>query len=178
MDGNVGFFMLSNLKIPRPWSRVATLTIRRKYQFCVEVSENMSSSISCPADSRINFDPTGNSLLLAWGACCPSSPWPGLPMAMNAFIGLENVLVSLNSSPLLFLLVFMLPSSLAQRVDTSQGPVIGQRWSQNIQIFMFTKLFERLSENFQNIFHWLSVQHFNNLRLVLLSALCVPTSGY
>jgi len=48
-------------------------------------------------------------------------------MAMNAFIGSENVLVSLNSSPLLFLLVFMLPSSLAQRVETSQGPVIGQR---------------------------------------------------
>ena len=89
---------------------------------------------------------------------CPSSPWSGLPMlAMNAFIGLENVLVSLNSSPLLLLLVSMLPSSLAQRVDTSQGPVIGQRWYQNIPIFIFQKLFQRLSEKFQNIFHWLSV---------------------
>ena len=177
MDGNVGFFMLSNLKILRPWSRVATLTIRRKYQLCAEVSENMSSSIFCPADSRIKFDPTGNWLLLALGAF-PSSPWPGLPMATYAFIGSENFLVSQNSCCLLLLHLLMLPSSLAQRVDTSQGPVIGQRWSQNIQIFMFTKLFERLSENFQNIFHWLSVQHFNNLRLVLLSALCVPTSGY
>ena len=178
MDGNVGFFMLSNLKILRPWSRVATLTIRRKYQFCVEVSENMSSSISCPADSRINFDPTGNSLLLAWGACCPSSPWPGLPMAMNAFIGSENVLVSQNSCCLLLLLRLMLPSSLAQRVETSQGPVIGQRWYKNIKIFIFQKLFERSSKKFQNIFHWLSVQRFNNLRLVLLSALCVPSSRY
>ena len=151
--------------------------MRRKYQLCVEVSENMSSSISCPADSSIKSDPTGNSLLLAWGAC-PSSPWPGLPMAMNAFIGSENVLVSLNSSPLLLLLVFMLPSSLAQRVETSQGPVIGQRWYQNIQIFIVQKFFERLSEKFQNIFHWLSVQRFNNLRLVLLSTLCVPSSGY
>ena len=150
--------------------------MRRKYQLCVEVSENTSSSISSPADSRINFDPTGNSLPLALGAC-PSSPWPGVPMAMNAFIGSENVLVSLNSSPLLFLLVFMLPSSLAQRVETSQGPVIGQRWCENIQMFIFHKLFERLYEQFQNIFHWPSVQRFNNLRLVLLSALRVPSSG-
>ena len=155
---------------------MAILTFRGIYQLCVEVSENTSSSISSPADSRINFDPTGNSLPLAWGGC-PSSPWPGLPMATNAFIGLENVLVSLNNSPLLLLLVSMLPSSLAQRVETSQGPVIGQRWYQNIQIFISQNLFERSSEEFQNIFHWLSVQRFNNLRLVLLSALRVPSSG-
>ena len=54
---------------PWPKSLAAILTMRRKYQLCVEVSENKSSSISSPADSSIKFDPTGNSLLLAWGAC-------------------------------------------------------------------------------------------------------------
>ena len=93
----------------------------------------LSSSVHCPADSRIKFDPTGNSLPLAWGAW-PNSPWPGLPMATYAFIGSRNVLVSLSSSCLLLLLLLVLPSSLGQRVETSQGTVIGQRWYKNINI--------------------------------------------
>ena len=73
--------------------------------------------------------------------------------------------VLLSSHCRLLLLILLLPSSLAQRVETKQGPIIGQRWRSMILwrydneplwkvllrfsfVHYFSKVFFRLKKNF------------------------------